>query len=145
VGDLGAVPQPEGAAYGNQGPDQGYALKLAERFRGGLHLAPGESEDDVLAGCVAVALRRASLFGRAPVVHDLRVAFELFGFLDEAADDELVAFRSPLFAELANPHHYLEVRHVVSGVPEESLRLSPEAVRARRAEWRALVGAGPRP
>jgi hypothetical protein len=130
--------QPSGAALGYQGPDQGYVLLLAQSFRGKLRLAPGEHESDVIAGCIAIALRRASLFGRAPVIHDLRLAFELFGYLDEAVDDEKVAFRRPLFEGLANPHHYFEVRHIATMVPESTLRMRPEDVRA--GEWRALLG-----
>ena len=38
--------------------------------------------DDALSGCTAVALRRASLYGRAPVIHDLRIAFTIWGFFD---------------------------------------------------------------
>ena len=71
--------QPEGVALGWQGPDQGYALLLARRFEDQFVLTAGEHVDDVIAGTVAIATRRASLFGRAPVIHDLRVAFELFG------------------------------------------------------------------
>ena len=76
---------PRGERLGSPGPDQGFALTLAERFRGQLALRPGEHEDDAIAGCLAVALKRASLFGRAPVIHDLTIAFTLWGFLDEQA------------------------------------------------------------
>ena len=48
-------------------------------FEGKLVLTPGEHERDVLAGACAVALKRASLFGRAPVVHDLTVALTASG------------------------------------------------------------------
>jgi hypothetical protein len=139
-GELVGNAQPEGEALGNQGPDQGYALWLAERFRGHLTLAPDESEDDVLAGCVAIAMRRASLFGRAPVVHDLRLAFEPFGFLDDTLDEEKVAFRRPLFIEVANPHNYFAARHLAAMVPESTLRSTPEAVRSMGARWRTLLG-----
>ena len=129
-----------GPGLGNQGPDQGYALNLAERFAGRLTLAPGEREDDALAGCVAVALRRASMFGRAPVMHDLRVALELFGFLDDA-DAELVAWRRTRFAGAAGHHGYhLKVR-LADQVPAESLRLTPaSAATARAADWRTPLG-----
>ena len=81
-GDLDALQQPEGRYHGDIGPDQGYALVLVKRFHGRLHLAEHEHEEDAMAGCVAVAMRRASLFRRAPVIHDLDIAFTVWGFLD---------------------------------------------------------------
>ena len=96
---------------------------------------------DALAGCVAVALKRASLFGRAPVIHDLTIAFTLFGFLDEHADDELVALRRTLFEEVANAHHYVEQRRIADLVPESTLRLTADEVKARHAaDWKSLAG-----
>lgn len=130
--------QPDGAAMGSQGPDQGYALKLVQRFKGTLVLAPGEHEADAIAGCLGVAMRRASLFGRAPAMPDLRLAFATYGFLTEAPA-ELVAFRKPLFEEAANPHHYFEKRTIANLVPEATLRMTPEAVAAAK-DWRALLG-----
>ena len=129
-----------GPGLGYQGPDQGYALKLAERFEGRLALAAGEREDDALAGCCAVALRRASLFGRAPVVHDLRLALELFGFLDEA-DAGLAAWRRDQFAGAASHHGYHVKLRLAGLVPEATLRLAPAAVAEACAEdWRAPLG-----
>ena len=74
-----------GARLGFQGPDQGYALTLAARLRPEVHVQAGESVDDAVAGCTAVALRRASLYGRAPVIHDLRIAFTIWGYFDADA------------------------------------------------------------
>ena len=129
-----------GPGLGNQGPDQGYALKLAERLVGQLVLADGEREDDALAGCCAVALRRASIFGRAPVMHDLRLALELFGFLGEA-HAELVAWRRDRFAGAAGHHGYHVKLHLADLVPEDTLRLTPAAVAGARAiDWRAPLG-----
>jgi hypothetical protein len=89
---------------------------------------------------LAVALKRASLFGRAPVIHDLTIAFTLFGFLDADADDELVAWRRSLFEEVSNPHHYVEQRAIADLVPESTLRLSPSEVTARHdTDWRSLL------
>ena len=82
-GDLVAG-QPVGPKLGRQGPDQGYALTLARRFDDKLYVFEGENKEDAVAGCVAVALKRASLFGRAPVIHDLDLAFRLFGFVGTA-------------------------------------------------------------
>jgi hypothetical protein len=89
---------------------------------------------------VAVALKRASLFGRAPVIHDLRVAFTLWGFLDEHADDELVALRRPRFEGVPHAHHYAELRAIADAVPESTLRLTPDQVRSEYgAGWRSLL------
>lgn len=132
--------QPRGARLGNQGPDQGYMLSLARRFRGRLTLAPGEHEKDALAGAVAVALKRASLFGRAPVIHDLTVALTIWGFLGEAPKD-LVAVRTPLFEEVWHPHHYAELRRIADLVPADVLRQTPAQITAAHvADWRSLLG-----
>jgi hypothetical protein len=86
-----------------------------------------------------VALRRASLFGRAPVVHDLTVALTVWGFLGEAPA-ELVQLRTKLFEEVAHPHHYAELRRIVDLVSEDTLRMTPQQVaQAHRADWRSLL------
>ncbi|HSL57186.1 MAG TPA: hypothetical protein VK866_05035 [Acidimicrobiales bacterium] len=133
--------QPSGDRFGSPGPDLGYALRLVHQFDDRLVLAEGEHRADVVAGCVALAMKRSSIFGRAPVIHDLTVAFTIWGFLDEAPA-ELVELRRPLFAEVAHAHHYVERREIVDRVPDEVLRQSPAAVAtAARADWRPLVGA----
>ncbi len=87
--------QPSGAQLGAQGPDQGYALTIAATFRERLQLQPGESADDAIRGCLGIALRRASMFGRAPVVHDLTIAFTMWGYLDPSPPADLVRTRWP--------------------------------------------------
>ncbi len=139
-GEVVGAEAPTGPGLGCQGPDQGYALKLAERFTGRLVLADGEREDDALAGCCAVGLRRASLFGRAPVVHDLRLALELFGFLIDA-DAALVTWRRAHFAGAAGHHGYHVKLHLADLVPTDTLRLTPAAAAEARAEnWRTPLG-----
>jgi hypothetical protein len=129
--------QPRGRSLGSQGPDQGYALKLArEVFLPQLALG-GVAADDALAGGVAVALARASVFGRAPVAHDLRLAFGLWGFLDPSPPADLVEARKAAFAGVAHPHHYAELRALVDTVPESTLRLAHGEVRP--ADWRTLI------
>jgi len=130
--------QPSGRYFGNQGPDQGYAMVLAERFHGRLLLTDNEDEHDVMAGCLGVGLARASLFGRAPVIHDLELAYGLWGYLDKPPAD-LVAFRQPLFAGAS--HHYWDQRSIADLVPEATLRLLPAAARQRVGEWRSLINA----
>lgn len=132
--------QPRGTRLGNQGPDQGYVLSLARRFEGKLTLTPGEHERDALAGAVGVALKRASVFGRAPVVHDLTIALTIWGFLGDAPAD-LVSLRKQLFAEVAHPHHYAEQRRIADLVPVEVLRQTPQQItEAHKAGWHKLLG-----
>jgi hypothetical protein len=138
-GDLVAG-QPVGPKLGRQGPDQGYALTLARRFDEKLYVFEGENKEDAVAGCVGVALKRASLFGRAPVIHDLDLAFRLFGFVGTAPAD-LVEFRRPLFEEAR--HHYWDQRAIVDLVPDETLRLSPSQVRDRLGYWRSMLAIPP--
>ena len=139
-GELVDTGQPRADRLGNQGPDQGYALKLLRQFVGKLRLADGELVEDAQAGCIGVALKRASIFGRAPVVHDLTIAFCVWGFLEDAPAQELVEIRRSMFAEVHNPHHYAEQRAIVDAVPESTLRMAPAAVaEAHRSNWRSLL------
>ena len=127
-----------GPAFGTPGPDQGYALKLAHGFADRLVLTTGEHAEDAAAGCTAVAMRRAAAFGRAPVVHDLTLAFSLWGFLDEAPDD-LVERRRPLFS--AASHSYQRQRVIADLAAASTLRMTPDGVAARVGEgrWQELL------
>ena len=135
------------AGLGIPGPDQGYALALATRFEGRLLLEPDERAEDVLAGAVAIALRRAAAFGRAPIAADIELALELFKYLvgDERTwpSSDLIALRRERFTAAA--HDYWCRRSLVEAVPEATIRLSPQEL-ARRLEsepgcWRELTGA----
>ena len=135
--------QPEGERLGSQGPDQGYALTIANRLAPRLQLQPGERLDDAIRGCLGIALDRASLYSRAPVVHDLEIAFTIWGFFDEHPPVELVETRMRLFEGVGNVnHHYTEGRKIADMVPLATLMMSPAEVRAAYpARWRELTGA----
>jgi hypothetical protein len=137
----GGQPDVDAGRMGAPGPDQGYLLKLVPLLRDELRLADGEHRADVEAGGVAIALKRASLFGRAPVVHDLRIAYTVWGFLDGGAPSELVAERTARFQGVHHTaHHYPELRAVADAVPEATLRLAPAEVASRHAaDWRSLL------
>jgi len=136
-GDL-TGPQPSGDRLGTQGPDQGYALHLARRFEGRLHLEDGESEADALAGATAVATKRSGTFGRAPVLHDVQAGLVVWGFLDADPDPELVALRRERFAEVHHAHHYELLRRIADAVPAELLAQSLQDIEVAHAEdWRA--------
>jgi hypothetical protein len=127
---------PAGRRFGHTGPDLGYGLKLAKRFEPRLALAGSDSVDDAVAGCFAVGSRRASSFGRAPVVYDMEFAYTLWGLLGGGPPD-LIALRSPLFRGAA--HDYWIQRSIADRVKEDALRLTPVQVRDRLAEWRSLI------
>ena len=125
-GEVVGEGQPNGGRLGVQGPDQGYALLLARTLVPRLRLAAGEHLDDVVVGCVGVALKRSALFGRAPVLADLEVAFGLFGFFGDSPSAALVEKRHGLFAGVAHHHHYAAARSIADLVSEDLLRLAPD-------------------
>ncbi|MEZ5178628.1 MAG: hypothetical protein R2746_10215 [Acidimicrobiales bacterium] len=106
-----------------------------------VRLAEGERLEDAEAGCVAIALKRASLFGRAPVIHDLRIAYALWGYLSADAPADLVAERRRRFEGVhLTAHHYPELRAVVDAVPADTLRLTPAQIASQApAGWRELL------
>lgn len=134
--------QPVGPRLGDPGPDQGFALKIARALEPKLRLRDGEHVDDAIRGCLGVALRRASMFSRAPVVYDLDIAFTIWGFYDDSPPEELVALRRPMFEGLRlTGHHYAEGRAVADTPPEATLRMTPAQVAAAYpADWRLLLG-----
>lgn len=134
--------QPRGGRLGYQGPDQGYALLLAERCRGDVRVQAGESVDDALRGSLNIALRRASKLGRAPVMNDLTVALTIWGWLDPSPPAELVAERRARFEGMRHPaHHYIESRTLADSVPSATLAMTPEQVAAAYPRrWRELTG-----
>ena len=147
-GERRPSPQPPRKhGLGVPGPDQGYALALANAFEERLVLEPGERAEDVLAGAVAIALRRAAIFGRAPIAPDIELALRLFKYLvDEEGtwpSGDLVALRRSRFDAAA--HDYWRRRALVDAVPETTLRLSPEKLSKRLEKepscWRELAGA----
>jgi hypothetical protein len=101
-----------------------------------VRLAEGETIDDAVAGCFATGTKRSSMFGRAPVIYDLELAYTLWGFF-EGAPRELIEFRKPLFQGAA--HHYEAQREIADRVLPETLRLAPAAVTEQLSDWRALI------
>lgn len=130
--------RPGGRNRGAPGPDQGYAFRLARRFADRLQLHPGESVEDVVVGAALVASRRAAVFGRAPILHDVETALALWGFLDEDLPGEMLDARRLAFSSAE--HDYPVQRALVDRVPETVLRLSASEIETRRDEWQTLVG-----
>lgn len=135
--------QPKGNGFGNPGPDQGYVLTLAALVRNRIRVQPGEAIDDVIAGSITIALRRASQFGRAPVMADIMIALTIWGWLLDNPPVDIVSHRRKLFVGLANTvHHYAESRVIADMVPETTFRIPLERLTSSMPmSWRALTGA----
>lgn len=134
-GDLAAA-QPSGALFGTPGPNVGYAYTLAERVADRLQLGPHEALDDVNPVIAEIAGKRAALFGRAPVIHDVDVAVKLLGY-DGSADPEFAETRQMIVHEAG--HNYYRRREIVDTVPEQLLRLPVAELGEAVAEWRELT------
>lgn len=126
---------PVGHRFGTPGPDQGYALTLAARFVDRLQLEEDEHSEDAVAGALGIALRRAALYGRAPVIYDLELAFTILGFLG-GAPANLVTFRQSILDGAG--HDYWVQRDVADKVTEATLRLTPEQARDNLSDWASL-------
>lgn len=136
-GETVGAPVMSGGRLGAQGPDQGFALTLTKVFANKLELEDNEYIGDVNSGCVGIATKRASLFHRAPVVHDLRIAYTVFGFLDPKPDPNLVEFRKAAFAQVHYSFHYFERRAIADMVRNRVLMQNPDQVAMRyRKDWR---------
>ncbi len=135
--------QPTGPLLGAPGPDQGYALVLARRLAPKIKLLGRERLDDAIRGCVGIALRRASMFSRAPVIHDVTMAFTMWGWFDADPPGDLIGRRPQLFEGVGDVnHHYAEARLLADLVPEATLRMTPAEVEAAYpSRWRELTGA----
>jgi hypothetical protein len=118
-------------------------MTLAAIMHDQVKVQPGEVVADALKGCSLIALRRASLYGRAPVIHDLVIALTIWGFLDDAAPADLVSTRQSLFEGVRNTlHHYGAGRTIADMVPEETLRMTPQQVATQMpSAWKELTGA----
>ena len=91
----------------------------------------------MVAGCFGCGTRRASHFGRAPVIYDMEWAYALWGYLMHAPED-LVEYRKTLFRGAAE--HYWDQRQIADAVKPESLTLTPAQVREKVAvSWRDLL------
>ena len=127
--------QPEGELLGNPGPDQGYVEHLVDTVADSLVLGSHEHLADARAAVGAVANKRASLFGRAPVIHDVHAAVTTLGFNKPAPSGEAGERRATLLEECHHPHYYKRLRTIVDLVPAEALERPSSAITTAVADW----------
>jgi hypothetical protein len=135
-GDLRGPVVGHGELWGNQGPNVGYAYTLAERAKDRFRLGPHEHVDDVVAVVAEIAGKRAALFGRAPVIHDVEHAMTVLGY-DGSAGAEFSEARTLLVLDAA--HDYKRRRSIVDGVSEEMLRSTGTELKDRIEAWRSAI------
>lgn len=133
---------PSGKLLGSPGPNVGYALTLANRARDRFVLARHEHPDDAIAVVAEIAMRRAALFGRAPVMPDIEVGMQILGYLGDA-DPEFVAWRTR--AVTGVQHDYYQRRELVDAIPVDTLRLVPSALPDHVQEARDALRGVPAP
>ena len=134
-GELRELVVPQGRLFGSTGPDLGYGMKLANRLADQLTVPAGESRHDAVTVGFVSGARRASIFGRAPVIHDMRWAYTIWGFLGPAPE-ELVAWRAPIVR--GADHDYEVQRAAVDRIAPDSFRLTPDQAKARLESWKEL-------
>ncbi len=110
----------QGKFLGTPGPDSGYALKLARLAIEKIILDHTEHIADVVAVISSVAIKRAALYSRAPVIHDVNFAMRLFGYLGDISSD-LKGVRHSLVGGAA--HDYFKVRRITEMIPVSVLEL----------------------
>lgn len=134
------VNQSERAGTGNPGPDQGFALRLVKAFKGLVSLSPKEKWADASEVAVITALKRASLYGRAPCHYDLEVGFRVWGYLDPDPDSDLIDLRINYFPHIGSGHNYLKRRKVADALSSAKLRQPLEVIRqSYESDWRILI------
>ena len=128
---------PEGGLRGRPGPNVGYGYTLAERARDRFQLAPHEHAHDAVSVVAEVAMKRAALFGRAPVIGDIELAMALLGY-DGTGDAAFTSWRARAVHDAA--HHYPSRRAIVDSVPDDLLRGPAASDRSGVvAAWRTSV------
>jgi hypothetical protein len=132
--------QPSGTLRGTPGPNVGYGYTLAERARDRLQLAPHEDLHDAVSVVAEVGMKRASAFGRAPVIGDIELALALLGY-DGSGDDAFVTWRTRAVHDCA--HHYPLRRAIVDSVPDATLAAKGGDLGNAIAIWRAAVQSEP--
>lgn len=139
-GEIVPDEMPQGGLYGNHGPDIGYAYKLVHRLADRIQLVGSEDHEDAEAGLIAVAMRRAALSGRAPILADLEVAATIWGFFDAQPASGLRVLRAEMFEGARMAIHGYDLRREISNVvSEHALRMTPAAVEAAHTQdWAGL-------
>ena len=112
----------QGTMLGTPSPDSGFALKLARIRVHKLELAEGEHGEDVERAVAAIAIKRAALFSRAPVIYDVDFAIALLGYDESDIPAEVLAHRKSVISGVS--HDYFKMRRLLEAIGPETLTAS---------------------
>lgn len=121
-----------GKLIGHAGPNIGFAITLAKRASKNWYLVKGEHIEDVEILLAEIAMRRASFFGRAPIVGDIGFASHLFGFHGEPEQGE--EHWRPKFVH-GTGHDEHKRRIIVNSIPEEIISGNAELNHETISGW----------
>lgn len=107
--------QPWGGHFGRTGPNTGYALRLIAQA----DFPRDHRADEVEAVVGTIAGARASHYGRAPVMGDVRVGLALLGFGVDGDPGALAARRDHILDHTA--HEHTKGQAFVASVPDDVL------------------------
>ncbi len=122
---------------GNAGPNVGYALSLVAREKSSFVLVAHEHLHDVEVLIGEIAMRRASHFGRAPVMDDIRFASKLLGY-DAAPAQGEEKWRPLLVNGCGHDEHRRRI--IVNSIPDEIIAGSSHSHDAISGWWEKLEG-----
>lgn len=117
---------------GNAGPNVGYALSLIAHQRDNIVLAAHEHAHDVEPLLGEIAMRRASHFGRAPMMGDVTFAMKLLSYDVEPTQGE-EKWRPRLVHDCGHNEHRRRI--IVNSIPEEIVEGSHVDVKAAISGW----------
>ena len=109
----------QGKLLGTPSPDSGFALKLARIRVHKLELGVGEHLEDVERAVAAIAIKRAALFSRAPVIHDVDFAITLLGYDESDIPEAVLAHRKSVVSGVS--HDYFKMRRMLEAIGPETL------------------------
>lgn len=125
-----------GELFGNAGPNVGYAYTLVARVFDSLVLNSAEHHHDVEPLVAEIAMKRASHFGRAPIMKDVDCAVHLLG-LGSELDPEETKKRVLLVHDCGHNEH--KRRKIVNSIPDELLFSDKAPSVEKVSAWRASL------
>lgn len=137
-GDMENAGKSQGSLFGHAGPNVGYAYTLVAHVFDTLFLSTNEHRHDVEPLLAEISMRRASHFGRAPIMKDVDCAVHLLSYgleLDEGAMNNRVY----LITDCGHDEH--KRRSIVNSIPDDLIYSDKAATTEKIAAWRASIKA----